>query len=215
MSAQTAANNTSTSKSEQRAQRGTLARRDDRSSLGSAWTDPFDILAINPFSLLRRMQDEVSRAFMQTGSTGLTRGDTDIAWVPAIEVAEKDGNLVVSAELPGLTDQDVTVEINDDVLVIRGEREVEREEDTGQIRRTERRYGAFYRAIPLPDGAQTDKASAEFRDGVLRITVPVAQTQSNTRQIPVQASGSQQPSQARTGQQGTSKSEAPAGQKAA
>jgi HSP20 family protein len=135
--------------------------------------------------------------------------------VPAIEVAEKEGNLVVSAELPGLTDQDVTVEINDDVLVIRGEREVEREEDTGQIRRTERRYGAFYRAIPLPDGAQTDKASAEFRDGVLRITVPVAQTQSNTRQIPVQASGSQQPSQARTGQQGTSKSEAPAGQKAA
>ena len=71
------------------------------------------------------MQDEMNRVFSQAGSGGLSRRD-DIAWVPAIEVAEKDGNLIVSAELPGLTDR--------------------------EIRRTERRYGAFYRAIQLPEG---------------------------------------------------------------
>jgi HSP20 family protein len=212
MSAQRA-NNTSTSKPEQRSQQGTLARRDDRSSIGSLLADPLDILAISPFSLIGRMQDEMNRVFSQAGSGGLSRRD-DIAWVPAIEVAERDGNLIVSAELPGLTDQDVTVEINNDVLIIRGEREFEKEDTDGEIRRTERRYGAFYRAIPLPDGAQTDQASAEFRDGVLRITVPVQQAQANTREIPVQSTASAQSSQARTGQQSASKAETPAGQKA-
>jgi HSP20 family protein len=118
----------------------------------------------------------------------------------------------VSAELPGLTDQDVTVEINNDVLIIRGEREVEKEDTSGEIRRTERRYGAFYRAIQLPEGAQADQASAEFRDGVLRITVPVQQAQSNTREISVQTTSAQS-SQARPGQQDASKAETPAGQK--
>jgi HSP20 family protein len=210
MSAQRA-NNTSTSRPEQRSQQGVLARRDDRSSRGSSWANPFDILAISPFSLIGRMQDEMNRVFSQAGSGGLSQRD-DIAWVPAIEVAEKDGNLIVSAELPGLTDQDVTVEINNDVLIIRGEREVEKEDTSGEIRRTERRYGAFYRAIQLPEGAQADQASAEFRDGVLRITVPVQQAQSSTREIPVQTTSAQS-SQARPGQQGASKAETPAGQK--
>jgi HSP20 family protein len=210
MSAQRA-NNTSTSRPEQRSQQGVLARRDDRSSRGSSWANPFDILAISPFSLIGRMQDEMNRVFSQAGSGGLSQPD-DIAWVPAIEVAEKDGNLIVSAELPGLTDQDVTVEINNDVLIIRGEREVEKEDTSGEIRRTERRYGAFYRAIQLPEGAQADQASAEFRDGVLRITVPVQQAQSSTREIPVQTTSAQS-SQARPGQQDSSKAETPAGQK--
>jgi HSP20 family protein len=210
MSAQRA-NNTSTSRPEQRSQQGVLARRDDRSSRGSSWANPFDILAISPFSLIGRMQDEMNRVFSQAGSGGLSQPD-DIAWVPAIEVAERDGNLIVSAELPGLTDQDVTVEINNDVLIIRGEREVEKEDTSGEIRRTERRYGAFYRAIQLPEGAQADQASAEFRDGVLRITVPVQQAQSSTREIPVQTTSAQS-SQARPGQQDSSKAETPAGQK--
>ena len=124
MSAQRA-NNTASSRPEQRSQQGTMARRDDRSSRGSSWADPFDILAISPFSLIGRMQDEMNRVFSQAGSGGLSRSD-DVVWVPAIEVAERDGNLIVSAELPGIPDEDITVEINNDVLIIRGEREAER-----------------------------------------------------------------------------------------
>ncbi|MGZ4831946.1 MAG: Hsp20/alpha crystallin family protein [Terriglobales bacterium] len=118
----------------------------------------------------------------------------DIIWVPPIEVEQRDGNFVVSAELPGIPDEDIQVEVTDDALIIRGERQIEHEENERGIRRTERRYGQFYRAIPLPDGADPDKAKAELQNGVLRVTVPVSETKSGTRQIPVQTSQSGQQS---------------------
>jgi HSP20 family protein len=99
---------------------------------------------------------------------------------------------VVSAELPGLNEDDINVQVVNDTLVIQGERRDEREENEEGVRRTEIRYGQFYRAIPLPDGAQTDQARAEFQNGVLRITIPAPQGKDNTRQIPVQASSSAQ-----------------------
>jgi HSP20 family protein len=66
----------------------------------------------------------------------------------------------------------VTVEISDDAITISGERQQEREEDQGGVYRIERTYGAFYRVIPLPDGAMTDRATAMFKDGVLEIRMP-------------------------------------------
>ncbi|HTU42538.1 MAG TPA: Hsp20/alpha crystallin family protein [Candidatus Aquilonibacter sp.] len=132
----------------------------------------------------------MNRVFAQPG---LTRGAvSNPVWVPPIEVAYRDGNLVVSAELPGLDDEDVTVTIRDNAIVIQGERQIEKEESEGGIQRTELRYGQFYREIPLPDGANADQARAEFNDGVLQITVPVAQEQRNERQIPIETSGSSQ-----------------------
>jgi HSP20 family protein len=74
--------------------------------------------------------------------------------------------------------------------VIQGERQVERTETKGGMTRTERRYGEFYRAIPLPDGADAEKARAEFKNGVLQISVPVAEAKSNVRQIPIETSAS-------------------------
>jgi HSP20 family protein len=213
-----------TSPKGERSQQSGLSRQgESTSALPSLWVDPFDLLAANPFSLMRRVQDEINRAFSQAGSNSLTSRGTDLSstiWVPAIEVSGQDGNFVVTAELPGLTDEDVTVEISDDAIVIQGERQVEQEESDGGIRRTERRYGRFYRAIPLPDGANADDARAEFVNGLLRISVPIEQARSNTRQIPIQSTGSQQStsSQPSTGtqssEQASAKSEAPA-QKAA
>jgi len=202
-----------TSKGEQKGQQqqGSLARRSSSSALPSLWADPFDSL-INPFSLIRRMQEDLNRAFGQSASSS---SDLSTAvWAPAIEVAQQNGNLVISAELPGLTDNDVTVEINNDVLVIQGERKCETEETEGGIRRTERRYGQFYRAIALPDGVDPEQVRAEFQNGVLRIVVPVPQqAQSSSRQIPIQTTGQSQPSQQsaqpQTGQS-SSKSETPA-----
>jgi len=125
-------------------------------------------------------------------------------------VGYRDGNFVVSAELPGLSNEDVTVEITDDAVVIQGERQVVQEDNEGGIQRTERRYGHFYRAIALPEGVKTDQARAEFQNGVLKISVPAPQPQSNARQIPIETGASQsksesQPAKSQTAGQTTQK----------
>jgi HSP20 family protein len=178
------------------------------SSLPSVLLNPFGFFDDDPFSVIRRMQRELNRAFSQTGASSSSRADdlSDVVWVPPVEVAVRDNNFVVSAELPGLSDEDVTVEIRDDAVVIQGERQVERDEDQGGIRRTERRYVRFYREIPLPDGADPEQATAEITNGVLQINVPISQAQSNTRQIPVQASSSAQSGSSRSGDQRSSAS---------
>jgi HSP20 family protein len=79
--------------------------------------------------------------------------------------------LIVRAELPGLNKDDVHVDINDDVLTIQGERKQEHEEEREGVYRTERQYGSFYRAIPLPEGTIADSAKATFKNGVLEITL--------------------------------------------
>ncbi len=170
-----------------------LSRRQESSGATSLLSDPLEAF-VNPFSLLRRMQQEVSRAF---SDNGLGRADdpTTTVWIPPIEVNFRDNNLIISAELPGVNDEDIQVTITDDAVVIRGERQYQTEEDEGGMRRTELRYGEFYRTIPLPDGADTENATAELRNGVLQITVPVSQVQQGTRQIPVQSATSAQGSQ--------------------
>jgi HSP20 family protein len=170
-----------------------LARRSVLPSVSSLVFDPFGFFSDDdPFTLLRRLQREMTRAVSQTA---LRPSDAALstAWVPPIEVAYRDGNMVVSAELPGLTEKDVQIDINDGFVSIQGERKVEHEEDQGGVHRTERSYGMFYRAIPLPEGADTANARATFQNGVLQISVPVPQAQSNQRQIPIETTGSAQP----------------------
>jgi len=180
-----------------------LARRSGASGLPSLLMDPFGIFAANPFSLFRRMEEEMSRAFSGSGSSG--RRDELAVWAPAVEVELRDGNFVITAELPGMNENEVQVEVDNDAVVIQGERRIEHEEKEGDVRRSEIRYGQFYRAIPLPDGADPQQARAEFQNGMLKITVPVAQKKSNARQIPVQSASSQSGSQ--TSGQSSSKSE--------
>ena len=145
-----------------------------------------DLFRMNPFTLMRRMSEEMDRTFAQL-STGQGDGDT-AAWTPNVEVREQNGNYVVRADLPGINPDDVKVEVTDDGLLIEGERKREHEEQQGGIRRTEVQYGYFARVIPLPDGANVQQANARFDNGVLEITVPVPQQETNRRQIPVQGS---------------------------
>ena len=191
MSAQNAIQPSNQRTGEQRGQRGELARRSGLPLVPSLLLDPFGFFDDNPFSLLRRMQREMSRSVPPGGGTGDLATAT---WTPPVEVAYRDGNLVVSAELPGLSDKDVTVEVNYDMLTIQGERKVEQEREERGVHVTERRYGRFYRAVALPDGADPEKARAEFQNGVLRITIPVAEQQRNQRQIPIQTSASSEQS---------------------
>jgi HSP20 family protein len=202
-----------TSRGEQRGQPTGLARRSALPTLPSLVLDPLGFFDDDPFSLMRRMQREMNRAFSQAGLDFSGRSDDFLstAWAPAAEIAYRDGNLIVSAELPGLTEKDVKVEINDNFLTIQGERKVEQEENEGGIRRTERKYGEFYRAIALPEGADAEHARAEFQNGVLHVTIPVPQAQSNLRQIPIQTTTAA----SQASEQKPATGEAPAGQKAA
>jgi len=151
---------------------------------GGGITRHADFFTMNPFSMMRRLSEEMDRAF--GSSFGLGRGfGEETGWMPAIEVREQDGNLVVCADLPGLNKEDVKVEVSGDALVIEGERKREHEETRSGIHRTERSYGRFYRAIPLPEGADLDKAKAQFKDGVLEVRVPVPESRNKAREIPI------------------------------
>lgn len=99
------------------------------------------------------------------------RGERELekaAWSPRVDILEREGQLVVRADLPGLTKDNVKVEVTDDTLTILGEREEKRE----GFYRSECSYGTFYRAIPLPEGTDTAKANAVMSDGVLEVTMP-------------------------------------------
>ena len=136
----------------------------------------------SPFSLFRRLSDEMDRAF--SNAWGGRQSDL---WSPPIEVRQKDGNMVVTAELPGIRREDVNVEVTDEGLCIEGERKHEHKEETEDYIRTERRYGKFYRCIPLPENAKADQARADFHDGVLEVTIPLPPEQrANRRRIEVQ-----------------------------
>jgi HSP20 family protein len=95
-----------------------------------------------------------------------------LTWTPQIEVSQRNNELVVRADLPGMSKDDVKVDVTEDAITIQGERRQEHEEERGGVYRTERSYGTFYRAIALPEGTITDQAKATFKDGVLEITMP-------------------------------------------
>ena len=130
----------------------------------------------------------MEQAFSGNWDSGFGREPMGM-WSPAIEVSERGDRMVVRADLPGLNKDDVKVETYDNHLVIQGERRQEHEEQgEGGYRRSERSYGSFYRSIPLPEGAQTEQARAEFKDGVLEVSVPVpASQQQRGRTIPIEA----------------------------
>jgi HSP20 family protein len=193
----------------QASQQGQLTTRGSQQQGLSArrglYMTPADFFRMNPFALMRRMSEELDRVFSESAG----REQSERAWAPAVEVMQRDGNYVVRAELAGLAPEDVTVEITDDAIVLEGERKEEREEERGGTHVTERRYGKFYRAIPLPDGAKTDQARAVLQNGVLEVTVPMEEQKSQGRQVPIdrgaQAAGASGQSQVTSsGSPGTS-----------
>ena len=93
-------------------------------------------------------------------------------WSPEVEVREQGNNIVIRADLPGLSRDDIDLEVDDDSLIIRGERHNDWEDEQEGYYRSERSYGTFYRAIPLPEGVDPNACNATFKDGVLEVTLP-------------------------------------------
>jgi HSP20 family protein len=155
--------------------------------------DPFDMFRMSPFAMMRRMAEEMDQHFAQLWSgrrePGMAAGGEFFA--PPVEVYEREGQFTVCADLPGLTKDDVHVEVTDDALLITGERRSEHEERQEGMHRSERSYGTFRRQIPLPEGVNAEQATATFKDGVLKVTMPAPQRQERGRRIEIHSEGAQ------------------------
>ena len=131
---------------------------------------------VSPFRAMRRMADEMDRLFDDFGSGRRWlrpwRETGAEFWAPEVEVFQKNNELTIRADLPGVKREDVTVDITDTDVTIQGERKHEKEEEREGYYRSERGYGSFCRVIPLPEGAISEQAKATFKDGVLEITMP-------------------------------------------
>jgi HSP20 family protein len=139
----------------------------------------------SPFELMDRMTEEMDQVFDRMfRGFGLprrswTRGTLEPSgregiWTPRIEAFQKGDRFIVRADLPGLKRDDIHVELRDDALTIQGERREEHEEEREGYFHSEREYGHFARTIPLPEGVISESAQANFRDGVLEISMQAA-----------------------------------------
>ena len=131
------------------------------------------IVRYDPFRDLRTLQEEVNRLF----STNLSRsfGDEGIgrgAWAPSVDIYENKDQIVLEAELPGMKQEDFDLSIENNVITLRGERKFEKTDETDNYHRVERSYGSFTRSFTLPQTVSAEGATADYSNGVLRVTLP-------------------------------------------
>jgi HSP20 family protein len=150
----------------------------------------------DPFALLRQVASELDRAFDAPGWSSLRwpllDGRTAEAggWTPRIDVFQRENRLVTKIDLPGLKKDDVKVEVSDGQLEISGERRTESEEKRDDFYRSEREFGSFYRAVPLPDGVTLADVKAIFTNGVLEVSVPLpAKAEPKVHKVEIQDGG--------------------------
>ena len=131
------------------------------------------IVRWEPFRDLVTTQDRMNRLFNETlgrffGEEGARAG----AWVPAVDIYETEQNVIVKAELPGIDSKDVEVTVHEGTLYLKGERKYEKEVKEEHYHHVERAYGSFARSFELPASIDEDKVQADFKDGVLTLTMP-------------------------------------------
>lgn len=161
-------------------------------SSSSSSGDPYNSSGawLDPLSQFRRLSEQMDRWF-DTMGVGRTNNrmsgpnenpwieNAQNTWAPELETFLRDDQFVVRMDLPGVNKDDVNVEVTDDAIVIHGERQQTHQEERDGFYRSERSYGRFYREVQLPEGAQPDTAKANYRDGVLEISVTAPPRQLN------------------------------------
>jgi HSP20 family protein len=137
------------------------------------------------FPLFQRLSRELDDLFDTFAVERQFTGPVNTMWTPDVEVFTKNNEVVVRADVPGLKKEDITIELTDEAIVLKGERKQEKEEKRDGYYQTERFYGSFYRALPLPEGVKIENAKAVVHDGVLEITVPMEKVEAKTRKLEV------------------------------
>lgn len=141
---------------------------------------------LDPYRLLQQGLDSMLTDIARGASQADGNGAGELLAGPRINVAETDHEIRLTAELPGIAEQDVQVTLDGDLLVIAGEKKQEKEEENGDLRIVERSFGRFRRALRLPFIPEPDHVQAHFKDGILTVEVPKeAEQRKRTRQIPV------------------------------
>ena len=152
-----------------------------RSEVNARWDRGHE--SHGPFSMVRQMQDEVDRWFNRFGvdsswmspsawmasAAGAAKKAGE--WIPSVDAFQRGNEFVIRADVPGMSRNDLTVEVGEDSVTISGERKHEQAEDRDGVYWSERSYGSFSRVIPLPPGAISDSAKANFNNGVLEIVM--------------------------------------------
>ena len=130
----------------------------------------------DPLRDLLSIQDRMNRLFEQTLSRSrVEEGIAASTWSPAVDIYETPDTIVMKAELPGLSREDIEIHVRDNTLTLKGERRFAKDVQQENYLRIERVYGAFQRNFTLPATIQQDKIRAVFRDGVLELTLPKAE----------------------------------------
>jgi HSP20 family protein len=138
------------------------------------------------FPMFRRLGREIDFLFDRFGLERTFFEPAETVWTPDVEMLRRDNAVVIRADVPGMTKNDLTIEIADGQLVLRGERKQEKEEKKEGYYRAERTYGAFYRTLPLPEGVKLDEAKATIKDGVLEVIVPATKVEETKRTVAIE-----------------------------
>jgi len=147
------------------------------------------VVKYDPFRELRNLQDEMTRLF--TGVQPRFHNDemTHGAWAPNVDIYEDKERLVLEAELPGMTRDDFELSVENNVLTLRGERKFEKKTEGDNYHRVERSYGSFTRSFTLPQTVTADGATADFENGVLKVSLPKRE-ETKARKIEISGTGS-------------------------
>jgi HSP20 family protein len=133
------------------------------------------IVRWQPFRDLLATEREFDRLFREAFSSFFTEREGELStrpWAPAVDIYENDNNIVLKAELPGVDPKDVEVRVEDNTLYLKGERKFEKETKEENYHRIERSYGSFARSFALPNSIDAEKVLAEYKDGLLTLTLP-------------------------------------------
>lgn len=137
------------------------------------------------FPLFQRLSRELDDMFNTFGIERNFTAPSVPVWTPDVEMLTKNNELIIRADVPGLKKEDLTIELTEEALVLKGERKHEKEEKGEGFYRTEMTYGTFYRSLPLPEGVKIDLAKAVVHDGVLEITVPMVKVEAKTKKLEI------------------------------
>ena len=132
-----------------------------------------NLVKFDPFRELRGLQDDMNRLFMANFSRGADQeGFAGGAWSPSVDIFENKDSLVLEAELPGMSRQDIDLSIENNVITLSGSRHFEKKNEGDNYHRVERSYGSFTRSFTLPQTVSSENVTAEFKNGVLRVSLP-------------------------------------------